>query len=413
MRLLLLIPSSSYRAADFLAAAERLQVDVLVACNAHQTLEETSPGRLLTLDFLDLVGSTEKVLQIARKYPLAAVVPTEDDATLLAATLSEALSLPHNRVSAISAARNKALLRKRLLSAQLPTPRFQIFSTDQAAGKIAEELAYPLVLKPTFLSGSQGVIRANKRKDFVAAFERIKGIFEDPEVIAKKGSIPQEILVEEYIPGKELALEGLLQGGKLTCLALFDKCDPLEGPFFEETIYVTPSRLSRPVQEKIIDCIQKGSEALGLEEGPIHAELRIKGDALSIIEIAARSIGGRCSKALQFSTGATLEEIILRHALGLPMPPSFAQEEKAVGVMMIPIPGRGILKSIKGLEAAEKVSGIKSIEITAHLDQALIPLPEGRRYLGFIFSNGETPEAVEASLRKAHQKLKFKLTAPE
>lgn len=411
MRLLLLVPSSSYRAADFLAAAERLGVDVLVACNGHQTLEETSPGKLLTLDFLDLAGSTEKVIRTIKRFPIAAVVPTEDDATLLAATLSEALSLPHNRVEATSATRDKSLLRERLLAARLPTPRFQAFSTEQPAEEAAQEMAYPLVLKPTFLSGSQGVIRANNQKEFIKAFERIKRLFKNPEVIAKKGGISQEILVEEYIPGKEVALEGLLWKGKLTCLALFDKCDPLEGPFFEETIYVTPSRLSRLVQEKIAECIQQGAEVLGLEEGPVHAELRINGEALSIIEIAARSIGGRCSKVLQFSTGATLEEIIVRHALGMPIA-SLDRQSGAAGVMMMPIPGRGVLNGVQGLEGAEKVPGIKSIEITAHLGQTMIPLPEGRRYLGFICSNGETPGAVEAALRKAHQKLQFNLTAP-
>ncbi len=404
--LLLLIPSDSYRAADFLAAADAVGMDVVVACDQNQTLEHTVSGKLLTLNFLDLTRSTQRVLSFSEHYPIVAVVPTEDRATSLASVLSKALNLPHNTLAAVEAANNKKILRERLKQAGLPCPDFQVYSSALWPETIADGLDYPVVLKPTGLSGSQGVIRANGPDEFVAAFQRIKRLFDDPDIIRRKGEHPEEILVEQYIPGKEVALEGFLLKGALSCLALFDKPDPLEGPYFEETIYVTPSRIPHLLQQSITTTVAKSAEALGLTEGPIHAEIRIDQNTPYVIELAARSIGGRCASVLRFGTGFSLEEIIIRHALGKPLP-SLEREKQAAGVMMIPIPQAGILKEIKGLPIAKQVTGINDIEITALVGQSLVPLPEGRHYLGFIFAKGKTPEFVESALRQAHQKLTF------
>lgn len=409
--LLLLLPSDSYRAADFLAAAAAVGVDVVVACDQSQTLETQVSGKLLTLNFLDLPSAIARVLSFSKQYPIAAVVPTEDRSTFLASVLSEALALPHNAPSAVAATSDKKILRQRLQEAGLPYPAFQIYSSVLSPNTIAEDVQFPVVLKPTGLSGSQGVIRANGPDEFITAFDRIKRLLKDPDIIQRKGSKPGEILVERYIPGKEVALEGLLCKGELSCLALFDKPDPLEGPYFEETLYVTPSRLSQTLQKNIVAAVSQGAEAIGLKEGPVHAELRISENTVWIIELAARSIGGRCGKVLRFGTGMSLEEIIVRHALLLPLP-SLQREKQAAGVMMIPIPKGGILERTEGLDQAKKVPGVTDLEITAHTGQKLVPLPEGRHYLGFIFAKGQTPEEVEAALREAHAHLSF-VISPE
>jgi biotin carboxylase len=405
-RLLLLIPSSSYRARDFLNAAERLGADVVVASDERQTLEEVVPGKSLTLDFTDLEGSTEKAVAFAGEHPIDAVVSTDEEATVLAAMISEALSLPYNPVAATAAAKDKQRLREILTAASVQTPSFRIFSTGEPAEKIAAQLTYPCVIKPTFLSASRGVIRADDPETFQTAFHRLLQLLHEPEVRRLGKEAAKKFLVEEFIPGGEVALEGLLQNGKLSLLALFDKPDPLNGPFFEETLYVTPSRLPASVQKEIVACTERATGALGLREGPIHAELRINDQGPWVIEVAARSIGGLCSRTLRFGVGLTLEEVILRKALGLPIA-SLERQKKAAGVMMIPIPKGGILNDYTGVDEARKVPGIEEVTITLRRKQKVVPLPEGRRYLGFIFAKGETPEEVEAALREAHQRLQF------
>lgn len=407
-RLLLLLPSTSYRAADFLIAAERLGVEVVVGSNERQALESAVPGKTITLDFTDLKEAVEKAVEFARERPFDAVVSADEEAVVLAAAISEALSLPHNPVSATAAAKDKHRLREILTAASIPTPPSQLFSIEDPPEVLARKVVYPCVLKPTFLSASRGVIRANHPDEFVAAFYWLSRILTEPDVRRLGGAAAQKILVEDFIPGKEVALEGLLQNGTLSVLALFDKPDPLDGPFFEETIYVTPSRLPAPVQEAIAERAGRAAAALGLKEGPIHAELRVNERGPWIIELAARSIGGICSRTLRFGVGLTLEEIILRHALGMPID-SLERERPASGVMMIPIPAAGVLINYQGVEEAKKVPGVVDVKIMIHRKQKVIPLPEGRRYLGFLFARAPQPEQVEAALREAHRKLKFEI----
>jgi biotin carboxylase len=407
-RVLLLIPSESYRTADFLAAADRLGVEVVVGSDQRQTLEEVVPGSSLTLDFLDPRGAVEKVVRFAKDHPLNAVVSTDEDAVVLATTISEALSLPHNPIAAAAITKDKARLREILTAASVPTPSFQVFSVDDSPEEIARKVRYPCVLKPTFLSASRGVIRANAPAGFVAAFHRLAKILNDPEVRRKGGPAARKVLVESFLSGQEVALEGLLQRGDLSLLALFDKPDPLEGPFFEETIYVTPSRLPQPLQQEILETTERATRAIGLAEGPIHAELRFNERGVWVIEVAARSIGGLCARTLRFGTGLALEEIILRHALGLPIA-SLEREKPAAGVMMIPIPSAGTLVDVEGLDEARAVPGIEAVTIVIRRKQKVIPLPEGRRYLGFIFARAERPDQVESALREAHRKLRFRI----
>jgi biotin carboxylase len=271
--------------------------------------------------------------------------------------------------------------------------------------QIAAEVEYPCVVKPLLLSGSRGVIRANNPAEFVIAFGRLGQLLASLQRVS--GST--QILVEDFIPGFEVALEGLLDRRQLRVLALFDKPDPLDGPFFEETIYVTPSRLPELTQAAIADCTARAAAALGLKQGPIHAELRVNDVGPWIVEIAGRSIGGLCSQTLRFGADVSLEELILGQAVGLEIG-SVSLGAGARGVMMIPIPAAGLLKGVKGVEAARAVPGIESVEITARLNYPLVPLPEGESYLGFIFATGERPDAVEAALREAHRQLEFEIT---
>jgi biotin carboxylase len=272
---------------------------------------------------------------------------------------------------------------------------------------VAADLKYPCVVKPLDLSGSRGVIRADNPEEFLAAAEKLR------QFLVSLGSAPNEtpFLVEQYVAGVEVALEGILDGGRLQVLALFDKPDPLEGPYFEESIYVTPSRHSRETQDAIAECAAEASAALGLREGPVHAELRLNESGPWIIELAGRSIGGLCSQTLRFSSDASLEELILRQAFGIEIE-SYERERSAGGVMMIPIPEAGLLKKVEGCDAAEALPLIESVEITAKLNNSLVPLPEGDSYLGFIFARGEQPADVESALREAHSKLRFEI-APE
>jgi biotin carboxylase len=259
-----------------------------------------------------------------------------------------------------------------------------------------------------FLAASRGVIRADDDAEFAAAWRRIAAILSEPDVVRRGGPAAREILVEEFLPGEEVALEGLLEAGRLRVLALFDKPDPLNGPYFEETIYVTPSRLPADAQTHVADVAARAVAALGLVDGPIHAELRVRAGKAWVLEVAARSIGGLCSRTLRFGTGLSLEELILRHALGEGVD-ALARETRAAGVMMIPIPRAGVLQKVEGLDEAESVPGVDGVTISAHPGQRLVPLPEGFRYLGFLFARAQTPAEVEAALRRAHAALRFRI----
>ncbi len=411
MRLLLLLPTVTYRTVAFVEAARRLGVDVTVASERPSTFERANPTGLVTLDFADPARAAGQARAFARTHPVHGVVGVDDDTAVVAAAIAEELGLRGNPVAAAEAARDKHRQRQLLAAAGEAVPRFELLTTAADPEGVSRRAAYPCVLKPLRLSASRGVVRADTPAEFVAAFERIKRILEQP------GCLPaaRSLLVEEFVPGREVAVEGLVTQDALTVLAIFDKPDPLDGPFFEETIYVTPSRLAQTAQQQVVACAQAAVGALGLREGPIHAEVRHNDRGAWLIELAARPIGGRCSGALRFDTGETgkgkgetlsLEEIIIRHALGMELP-TLERERQASGVMMIPVPAAGVLREVRGLDAARAVPLVEEVVITAHPGQTLVPWPEGSRYPGFIFARGERPEAVEAALRAAHARLDF------
>jgi biotin carboxylase len=401
--------TTTYRAGAFLEAARRLDVPVVVGSDREQALAALTPGGHLTLDFLAPEEASSAIVDFAKQYPIQAVIAADDDGVILAATAAAALGLRHNPVDAVTAARDKHRMREVLAGAGVPSPRSALISISEDPKEAARRVRFPCVVKPLFLSASRGVIRADDPAQFVSACERVVAILRRPEVAAQGGALAEQLLVETFIPGIEVALEGLLSDGKLRVLALFDKPDPLEGPFFEETIYVTPSRHPTPVQQSIVTCTQKAVTALGLHHGPVHAELRVNDQGPWMLEIAPRSIGGLCLRALRFDGEISLEELILRDAMRMEVA-SLQRETRAAGVMMIPIPQAGILREVRGQDEARRVPGIEEIRITIPVGQEVVPLPEGTRYLGFIFARDKTPDRVEAALREAHRRLIFTIS---
>lgn len=398
--LLLLTTPSSYRLPAFLAAAERIGAQATVAEDTPPALARPLPGRLL-IDFNDQTAALGAIRALHASQPLTAILPVDDSGVELAALACAELGLPFNRPEAAAAARDKHLMRQLFARAGVPSPAFRLCTTADDLAALAQTVPFPCVVKPLRLNGSRGVIRADNPDQFVAAARRLAALLDRVE-----GPGTHEFLVEEFVPGFEVALEGLIDRGQVQVLALFDKPDPLDGPFFEETIYVTPSRLPAATQAAICDVTAAAARAVGLEQGPLHAELRINDRGPWMIELANRSIGGLCSRTLRFGADAPLEELILRQAAGLPIE-SLSRTGQAGGVMMIPIPQAGILRGVAGVEAAQTIPSIESVEITAPLNYPLTPLPEGDSYLGFIFARGPDPATVEAALRAAHAQLQF------
>jgi biotin carboxylase len=333
-------------------------------------------------------------LQVLRGLPCDGIAAVGDLPAVLAAEAAQTLGVPFHPPAAARACHDKYLARQLYQAAGLPVPAFVRAALSEDPRGLARRAPYPCVLKPLGLSGSRGVIRANTGEEFVAAFTRIRKIGE------------RYLQVESYIEGREFAVEGLVTNGRFQALAIFDKPDPLEGPYFEETIYVTPSRESPAVQQALLDTVARAAAALGLSHGPVHAELRYNRAGAWMLEAHARPIGGLCAQALRFEGGVALEEVILRHAIGEDVSRARLQGG-ASGVMMIPIPKGGVYESTEGVERAAEVAGIEEVIVTAKQGQRLIPLPEGSSYLGFIFARGDSAARVEGALRQAHAELRF------
>ena len=408
-RLLLLLPTATYRAEAFLAAARSLQLSVTIGMEQVPEGLPVPSGGVLLLDVRHPQAAAQTVVEFARDHPINAVIGVDDVTAVTAAAVAESVGLPHNSVASVTAARNKRQMRELLSSQDIPVPRHKVFPLDGDPKKFTKQVVYPCVVKPLILSASCGVIRANDEEEFMGAFRRVGALLTNLGLVARDEQA-RWILVEDFVPGIEVALEGLLTKGALQPLAMFDKPDPLNGPFFEETIYITPSRLSSDLQQKVIACASRTAEALGLREGPVHGEFRVNENGVWVIEMAARSIGGRCSRTLDFASGMSLEELILRHALRMPLPPLTRQEQPA-GVMMLPIPYGGMLREVRGQAEARAVPGIVELTITAEPGDELVPLPEGTRYLGFLLARGATPEEVERTLRDAHRRLTVVISA--
>ncbi len=403
-RVLLLVPSASYRAADFLLAATTLGVDVVVASPEAHAMQDVMGRRFLQLPLDDPGAAADAIVAHDQVAPLDAVVAVDDQGTVAAAVAAARLGLAHNPADAVIAARDKAEMRARLARSEVPQPASAVLPDTVAADSAADAMAgvgFPCVVKPTTLSGSQGVIRCDHRHELADVVRRVRSIARH----AGCGSAP--LLVEQFVPGVEVAIEGLLDGGELAVLAVFDKPDALDGPYFEETIYVTPSRLAPPDRYAAVAAAQAATRAVGLVDGPVHAEVRVHDGRAMVVEVAARTIGGLCARTLSFGTGRRLEALVLAHALGRPVDPT--PDGAASGVLMLPIPAAGTFVGLDGRREALAVAGITAIETTIAPGRPVVPVPEGDRYLGFVFARGGDPALVEASLRRAQAALTVRI----
>ena len=428
-RVLVLAATTGYQTRSFGEAAERMGVELVYATDRCHLIEDPWQDQAIPIRFHDEDASVSAILDVAKANPFDGVIAVGDRPTVIAARVARALGLPWHAPEAAAVARHKLLTRERLRDAGLPVPWFFpvparhepiIGGAHLATGSqqpATSPPSFPCVVKPVALSGSRGVMRVDDPASYAAAFERLRALLRSPDVRAERNDAHETILVEGFIPGREYAVEALLHDGALHVLAIFDKPEPLDGPFFEETIYVTPSSAPPEAQDRIIEAIGNAAKALGLQHGPVHAECRANADGVFVLEVAARPIGGLCARALRLTpTGGSqsdrisLEELLLRHALGED-PGAWRRERDASGVMMIPIPRRGILRGAEGVEAARQVDGIDAVRITAKPDQLLIPLPEGASYLGFIFARAPGADAVRVALAAAHARLAFTIDA--
>lgn len=422
-RILIIVPSNTYRAASFVNAAAKLEVDTVVACDfiipaVGQSSPSTPSPHTLQISLDDPVASTERIVKLDKILPLDAIIAIDDKGVELAAIATAALGLNGNKLEAAARTLHKDLLREALRETEVPQPTYRILNNNAPSSdtmNAVNAVGLPCVVKATSLSASQGIIRAKSPPEVDQAIERIR------RIQAAEGRPNDPILVERYIDGPEIAVEGLLKNGKLTILAVFDKPIPLTGPFFEESIYVTPSVHDSSLLRSAIDTTRRSVEALQLAECPIHAELRFEDNRAYLIEMASRTIGGRCSNVLQFDHGNSLEEIIIASSLGMALSEIYGttQEDTArdtrlgaaqkhlrivpgySGVWMLSAPKKGVVKAVEGVDGAKQVESITGIDITAFPGSAVAPVPDGSRYIGFIFARNSSRAKLIDALSKA------------
>ena len=405
---ILIIPSASYRTGPFMNAIRKLDLKVLVISDKSQVFSGKYPDNLIIINFNHWKDKSVEISKWAKNNGLKAVIGVDEESIVLAANLSNFLNVDHNSIESVLLTKNKYLMRTELKKTGLCSPWFKIFSIYESSNKIINEISFPCVIKPTFLSGSRGVMRVNTKKELSEGIKTLNELLSLDELRKRAGKQSDYIMIEEYIPGKEVAIEGIVSEGKLTMLAIFDKPELLEGPTFEETIIVTPSVLTKKIQYSLLETLQVVVKALGIVKGPVHAEARINRNGNYILECASRSIGGLCSKVLEFQGGISLEELILRSYLGRNIEKS-KLIGNARGVMMMPTEKKGILKEIGGVKDALVVNGVTDLQITVKPGEKLQPLPKGDRYLGFIFAEGNNQEFVINALKNAWSKIEIVL----
>jgi biotin carboxylase len=408
-RLLILASKLGYQTRSFAEAARALGVEVIFASDRCNQLEDPWADGAIALRFDRPEDAARRIVAGSLVRPVEGLIALGDRPTTTAAYAAGALGLTYNHPEAVENCRSKLRQREILRDAGLPVPGFFSFRLDKRLERVLPRVQFPCVVKPLRLAASQGVIRTNNPEEFQAAVAQIRTLLESPEIQVTHEAELDRLLVERYIPGAEVALEGLLTRGKLRMLAIFDKPDPLEGPYFEETIYVTPSRQPEEMQERIADCAAALVRALGLEHGPVHAEFRVNEQGPWVLEAAPRPIGGLCSRALRFGPQRILlEELLVRHAMQM-NGHDLDREPEASGVMMIPVPASGVLEGVQGEELARATPSVEGVQITARLHDFIAAWPGGSSYLGFIFARGSSPAQVESALRLAHSHLKFEI----
>jgi ATP-grasp domain/L-amino acid ligase C-terminal domain 2 len=428
-RLLLFTNKLGYQTRSFEAAARKHATEIIYVTDRCHQLEDPWGDRAIAVHFESAHSAAANVVAALNGKSVDGILALGDSPSAAAAYTARELGISSNHPAAVEACRSKLRMREVFRETGLQTPWFRVINLDPLPEPALLGISYSCVLKPLSLSASRGVIRANNRDEFISAAQRIRKLLESPEIRATREAHLDQILVEGYIPGREVAVEGLLTNGVLKVLAIFDKPDPLEGPYFEETIYVTPSNLTESQQLTIQKCAQECARAMGLTRGPVHAEFRMHGEGAATevwpLEIAARPIGGLCARALRFvenenqanenknaneQVSIGLEELLLLHSLDLPVN-TWTRERMASGVMMIPVPTSGILERVQGEESARETPGITELLITARLHDYIEAWPVGASYLGFLFAAADTPLEVEQALRAAHAKLRFTMTS--
>src|ERR1700687_3286143 len=408
-RLLILASKLGYQTRSFAEAAKPLGVDVVFASDRCHQLEDPWADGAIAARFHVPEDAAKSIVKQSFVRPVDGLIALGDRSTATAAYTARALGFAYNSPESVENCRSKLRQREVLRDAGLPVPGFFSFRLDKRVEKLLPRVQFPCVVKPLRLAASQGVIRANDPEEFQAAVARIKQLLESPEVKVTREPELDQLLVERYIPGAEVAVEGLLTRGKLRILGVFDKPDPLEGPYFEETLYVTPSRLPDEAYDRLLDCAERTVQALGLTHGPVHAEFRINDRGPWVLEAAPRPIGGLCARAPRFGPERILlEELLVRHAMGR-QGTDLDREDGASGVMMIPVPKTGVLEKVEGEEQARRTPGIEDVQITARLHDFLAAWPEGATYLGFLFARDTSPPEVEAALRHAYGQFKFEI----
>ncbi len=400
-QILLLLPTTSYRNTDFLAAAKTLDVEIISAADyCHQLAPQWGLTPIMSVHFDMPEQAAGPILQALARKP-EAVLAVDDHGLELAALLNERLGLKGNQPQVVRRLRDKLAFRKLLSTHGFNCPEFHHLPDKTDSTALIPRLRFPVVVKARRLSASRGVIRADNPQQYLQATARVREI----QNKADRDAAALGLVIESFIPGTEYALEGIMENGQLKTLALFDKPDPLDGPYFEETLYVTPSRLPQKTQDEIEHAVRRACQLAGLTTGPVHAEMRLNNNSIWLLEIAARSIGGLCGRVLHHALGMNIEELILRQALGGALP-AFGPG-KSAAVMMIPIPMRGIYQGVRNLDLAMKLPGITDIQITAEIGHIIVPPPEGASYLGFIFASAANPQEVESVIRSAHRCLQF------
>jgi len=412
-RVLLFATTTGYQIRMFDEAARRLGVELRLVSDRCQVLDDPWRDHAIPAQYHDPDASLRTLEQALARHTIDGVLAVGDRPAVLAARAAWRFGVPWHSVAGAEASRHKVRARERFRDAALAVPWFAVL--EPHANPRVLDPPFPCVVKPVVLAASRGVIRADNVRELAAAVERVRRLLDAPDVRAMRDPDADAVLVEAFIPGQEFAVEGIIDQGTLHVLSIFDKPDPLDGPFFEETIYVTPSRAPAVDQAAMREAVATACRALGLLHGPIHAECRVAAGAVHVLEVAARPIGGLCAGALRFTRDADepipLEELLLRHASGLPWRP-WSRETLASGVMMIPIPSAGRYRGVEGEAQALAVPGVTGLRIAAKIDQQLVPLPEGASYLGFIFARAARPADVETALRVAHAQLSFKLDRP-
>ena len=419
-RVLLIASKLGYATDDFVRAAERLGMELVLATDRCHVLAALWPAGALAIDFRNPRAAADTIAEHARERRFQGVIATDEQTAIIAAHARERLGLVpvatgRRPAASARAAGDKWLFRQQVSAAGVRQPDFvsvpvHASPSDIRAAMQEARLGYPVVLKPLHLSASRGIMRADDDRQLEMRLTRLQKLLADPEVRVKNPESAGRILIESFIAGREVAYEGLLQAGALRTLALFDKPEPLDGPFFAETMYVTPSAESDPMQRAIAEVVGAAAAAIGLREGPVHAELRLSASGPVVIELAARAIGGLCHRTLRFAGGTTLEELLLWHAAGREMTVG-ERQPTASGVYMLPVPRAGVLRAIHGVDAARSVALVTDVVMTARVGDTVQPLPEGHTYMGFVFAEAAERAAVIGALERAAGRIAFDIAA--